>query len=187
MAMQDPVAELEPRFSSAGATPTPWAEARGHLEGLDVYWLATVRPDGRRPRPSASARASRSARPAGASSVCSALWGVGAAILPEERGAAGSGDAAPRHAYPSDVSDEERAFVVPYLTLRWEDAPQRDPPLHEAFIGPRWLVRAGATRRLLPHDLPPWWAVYRQTRHWLDAGDFEEIVATVARPALCVV
>ena len=47
MAIQDPVAELEPRFSSAGATPTPWASARGRLGQAEVYWLATVRPDGR--------------------------------------------------------------------------------------------------------------------------------------------
>jgi transposase len=28
--------------------------------------------------------------------------------------------------YPSDVSDEEWAFVAPYLTLCREDAPQRN-------------------------------------------------------------
>jgi len=30
-----------------------------------------------------------------------------------------------RKPYPSDVSDEEWALVVPYLTLRDEGAPQR--------------------------------------------------------------
>jgi nitroimidazol reductase NimA-like FMN-containing flavoprotein (pyridoxamine 5'-phosphate oxidase superfamily) len=40
-------AELEPQFSSPDATPTPWAEARGVLEQAEVYWLSTVRPDGR--------------------------------------------------------------------------------------------------------------------------------------------
>ena len=29
MVVKDPMAELEPQFSSADATPTPWAEARG--------------------------------------------------------------------------------------------------------------------------------------------------------------
>jgi general stress protein 26 len=47
MAVRDPVAELDPRFSSDGATLTPWAEARGRLEKAEIYWLATVRPDGR--------------------------------------------------------------------------------------------------------------------------------------------
>ncbi len=47
MADKEPVAELQPQFSSDGATPIPWAEARGHLEKAEIYWLATVRPDGR--------------------------------------------------------------------------------------------------------------------------------------------
>ena len=47
MADKDSVAELQPQFSSPGATLTPWAEARGRLEKAEVYWLATVRPDGR--------------------------------------------------------------------------------------------------------------------------------------------
>lgn len=42
-----PTAELDPQFSSPDATPTPWAVARGHLEKAEIYWLSTVRPDGR--------------------------------------------------------------------------------------------------------------------------------------------
>ena len=82
---------------------------------------------------------------------------------------------AARQPYPSDVSDEEWAFVAPYLTLMKEDAPQRDHPLREVFNGLRWLVRAGATWRRLPHDLPPWYTVYQQTRRWLDADVFGAI------------
>lgn len=47
MASRDPVAELHPQFSSDGATPTAWPEARRRLEEAKIYWLATVRPDGR--------------------------------------------------------------------------------------------------------------------------------------------
>jgi Pyridoxamine 5'-phosphate oxidase len=47
MAVQEPVAELHQQFRSAGATPTPWAEARRQLEKAEVYWISTVRPDGR--------------------------------------------------------------------------------------------------------------------------------------------
>ena len=43
----EPTAELDARFSSEGATPTDWAEARGHLEDAEVFWISTVRPDGR--------------------------------------------------------------------------------------------------------------------------------------------
>ncbi|MCL5995892.1 MAG: pyridoxamine 5'-phosphate oxidase family protein [Chloroflexi bacterium] len=47
MTVKDPAAELQPQFSSADATPAPWAKARERLEQAEVYWLTTVRPDGR--------------------------------------------------------------------------------------------------------------------------------------------
>jgi general stress protein 26 len=47
MTREDPAAELDTRFSSDDATPTPWSEARERLEKAQVYWLTTVRPDGR--------------------------------------------------------------------------------------------------------------------------------------------
>jgi len=81
-----------------------------------------------------------------------------------------------RQAYPSDVTDDEWAFVAPYLTLMSEDAPQREYALREVFNGRRWLVRTGAPWRWLPHDLPPWTVVYQQTRRWLEAGVFETLV-----------
>ena len=81
-----------------------------------------------------------------------------------------------REAYPSDASDEEGEFVVPYITLMTEDAPQREHSLREVFNGARWAVRAGSSWRMMPHDLPPWAAVYQQTRRWLKAGVFEAMV-----------
>jgi len=81
-----------------------------------------------------------------------------------------------RKAYPSDVSDEEWALVAPYLTLMTEAAPQREFPLREVFNGLRWIVRTGAQWRWLPHDLPPWYVVYQQSRRWTKAGVFESLV-----------
>jgi hypothetical protein len=46
MAGKNPTAELAPRFSSDDATATPWPEAIRRLEGAEVSWLTTVRPDG---------------------------------------------------------------------------------------------------------------------------------------------
>ena len=80
-----------------------------------------------------------------------------------------------RKPYPSDVTDEEWAFVAPYLTLVREDAPQRKYALREVFNGLRYLVRGGVPWRMLPNDLPPWEMVYQQTRRWLEAGVFEAI------------
>jgi len=62
-----------------------------------------------------------------------------------------------RKAYPSDVTDDEWAFVAPYLTLMKEDAPQRDHALREVFNGLRFIVRTGMQR-------------------WVKAGVFEDLV-----------
>jgi transposase len=82
-----------------------------------------------------------------------------------------------RRAYPSDVSDDDWAFIAPYLTLMTEDAPQREHSLREAFNGLRFIVRTGMQWRFMPNDLPPWHTVYQQTQRWLKAGVFEDMVA----------
>ena len=78
--------------------------------------------------------------------------------------------------YPSDVSEVEWEFVLPYLCLLPEDAGQREHKLRDVFDALRWVVRTGAQWRYIPKDFPPWPAVYQQTRRWLDAGCFEAIV-----------
>lgn len=43
----DPTAEVNPRFSAAGATPTPWEDVVAVLEAAELFWISTVRADGR--------------------------------------------------------------------------------------------------------------------------------------------
>ena len=81
-----------------------------------------------------------------------------------------------RGVYATDISDEEWAFVAPYLTLMKEDAPQRVHSLRAVFNALRYLVRAGCPWRLLPNDLPPWQIVHQQATRWLEAGVFEAMV-----------
>jgi transposase len=81
-----------------------------------------------------------------------------------------------RKAYISDVSDDEWAFVAPYLTLMTEDAPQRRYSLREVFNGLRYTVETGMQWRMMANDLPPWPVVYQQMQRWLRAGVFEDIV-----------
>src|SRR2546425_13024201 len=85
-------------------------------------------------------------------------------------------DETPRKPYPTDVTDEEWAFLAPYLALIKPDAAQRRYALREVFNALRWIVRAGAPWRLLPHELPPWPVIYQQTQRWIAAGCFEALV-----------
>jgi transposase len=80
---------------------------------------------------------------------------------------------ADRKPYPSDVTDQEWEFCVPYLSLMKEDAPQRAYPLRELFNALRWFVRAGCPWRMMPNALPPWHTVHQQTMRWIKAGCFE--------------
>ena len=54
---------------------------------------------------------------------------------------------APTRSYPSDVKDEEWAFVAPYLALVREDAPQRQHPLRALFNALRYLGHTGCPWR----------------------------------------
>ena len=81
-----------------------------------------------------------------------------------------------RKPYPTDVSDAEWDFIVPYLTLMREDVPQREHDLREVFNGLRYIVRGGISWRMVPNDLPPWEIVYQQTQRWIAAGVFEAMV-----------
>ena len=42
-----PATELHQQFSDEGATATPWAAGRDILGRAEIYWVSTVRPDGR--------------------------------------------------------------------------------------------------------------------------------------------
>jgi len=45
--MSEPVTELDTRFSEPGAIATEWAETRRALETAEMFWICTVRADGR--------------------------------------------------------------------------------------------------------------------------------------------
>ena len=47
MTHAQPAEAMDARYSSEGAVATPWGEARRQLDEAGVYWITTVRPDGR--------------------------------------------------------------------------------------------------------------------------------------------
>jgi transposase len=57
-----------------------------------------------------------------------------------------------------------------------EDAPQRVHDLRPVFNAVRYWARSGCSWRYLPHDFPPWEAVYQQFDRWLKASVFAALV-----------
>jgi hypothetical protein len=47
MAQPAPAAELDARFSDPKAVPTPWVTVQRAIEEAELFWISTVRPDGR--------------------------------------------------------------------------------------------------------------------------------------------
>ena len=47
MAGADPVVELDARFSGPGAVVTPWEDVRRTMDNAELFWISTVRADGR--------------------------------------------------------------------------------------------------------------------------------------------
>jgi transposase len=86
-----------------------------------------------------------------------------------------------RAGYLTDVSDEEWAFVLPYLLLSRVDNASREHDLRAVFNAVRYVVKDGNQWRLMPNDLPPWPAAYQQMQRWMRAGCFEKIVAACSR------
>ena len=45
--MNEPVTNIDPRFSDPATVATGWDETRRALEEAELFWISTVRPDGR--------------------------------------------------------------------------------------------------------------------------------------------
>jgi transposase len=53
--------------------------------------------------------------------------------------------------------------------------------LREVYNGVRYVLRTGCAWRYLPHDLPPWDAVYQQHVRWVEAGCYEDLLAAARK------
>jgi hypothetical protein len=73
--MKQPVTELDTRFSDEDAVATDWEETRRVLEDAELFWISTVRADG---RPHVWGRRGRS--PAGVPASCRACDPVRPAV-----------------------------------------------------------------------------------------------------------
>jgi hypothetical protein len=47
MTQHTPTTTLDPRYSGPDASAVDWSDGQRELEAAQIYWLVTVRPDGR--------------------------------------------------------------------------------------------------------------------------------------------
>lgn len=77
--------------------------------------------------------------------------------------------------YPSDLSDSEWAeleALIPSVKSGGRPAKYARRELVNAML---YILRTGASWRLLPHEFPPWQSVYGYFRRWCQAGVWQQV------------
>jgi len=85
-----------------------------------------------------------------------------------------------RKAYPTDLTDDQWERLEPFLPKPKSGTPKGGRPaadLREVVNALAYLLRGGLAWRLLPHDFPPWQAVYTRFRLWRIDGTWEAVHA----------
>ena len=79
-----------------------------------------------------------------------------------------------RKPYPTDLSDEQWALIEPLLPKKGRG---RNPThsRREMLNALLYIARTGCQWRMLPHDLPPWEAVYAFWHRLIEANRLEKI------------
>src|SRR3954454_11603378 len=89
-----------------------------------------------------------------------------------------------RKHYPSDVTDQQWALVVPFFPRPPRCPRPGRPPevdLREVVNALFYHAREGCSWRALPHDFPVWHSVYHYFREWNAHGTWQKIL-DVLRP-----
>ena len=83
-----------------------------------------------------------------------------------------------RKAYPTDLSDKQWELIEPLLPKKKQgrDAVHSRREMLNALL---YIARTGCQWRMLPHDLPPWEAVYAFLRRLVERNLLEKINDTL--------
>lgn len=84
-----------------------------------------------------------------------------------------------RKPYPSDLSDNEWTHLEALIPGVKSGGRPAKYPRREVVNGILYVLRAGGSWRMLPHDLPPWESVYGYFRRWCQAGLWQQIHDTL--------
>lgn len=72
--------------------------------------------------------------------------------------------------YPSDLSDEEWQIIEPLIPPAKPGGRPRKQNMRRIINAIFYLLRAGCSWRMLPHDFPPWQTVYCYFAQWRKDG-----------------
>ena len=81
--------------------------------------------------------------------------------------------------YPSDVTDEEWAYVAPLIPKAKSGGRKREVIIREVFNGVMYVLSTGCQWRYIPKDLPPKSTVYRYFCDWSYDGVLDRIHHTL--------
>ena len=76
--------------------------------------------------------------------------------------------------YPSDLSDKEWAILQPLISPGKQAGHPQVFELRRVVDAAFYLLRTGCQWRALPHDFPPWTAVFYHYAEWRRRGTWEE-------------
>ncbi len=80
-----------------------------------------------------------------------------------------------RRAYDTDLSDAEWQKIAPLISAAKPGGRPRSQNMQQIVNAVFYIVKAGCTWRLLPHDLPKWQTVYYYFRRLEADGTWEKI------------
>ncbi len=86
-----------------------------------------------------------------------------------------------RKPYPTDVYDAEWQLIEPLIPRERarKRGRKRSIDMREVINAIFYLIRAGCSWRMLPHDLPPWQTVYSYFEEWKRKGVWSRIHAVL--------
>lgn len=80
-----------------------------------------------------------------------------------------------RKSYPSDLSDAEWQIIEPLIPPAKTGGRPCEQDMREIVNTIFYLLRAGCSWRMLPHDFPPWQTVYYYFAQWRDGEIFRQM------------
>ena len=78
------------------------------------------------------------------------------------------------HSYPSGISREQFARILPTLESARRRTKPRTVDLYDVFCGVLYLLKSGCQWRMLPADFPDWRTCCKYFRQWSERPDPEQ-------------